>query len=353
MNYKKIATLFLILFLFFNNFWLSFWFTQKEHWVILKEIYLSRKNLNNNQVKQIDDLILKLEKKLISKTNFQQISEYQTIYTKISTALSKNIKNKSMVNSLYYLNNRIEKIIYDLNNNTKIELSVNQQNDINNSIQDFQKIILESWKKSFLKLNNVDTFSSYEEKWDLEIDFAFNQDQIGQINANFELNDYVSKMDINNRKNQLLSNFMLNFDSNLQNENINFASSWSIDNITDNEDIYLLIKNLITNTNNEDLNNLIEKFAKYFDENKYIKFKQDENTQKLIDFLTSKEKNIIFEEPLFEAYAIETTKNNETKYLLQPTKYACEKSFDIFNNTTKYYFFITHKNVQILYIKIL
>lgn len=182
-----------------------------------------------------------------------------------------------------------------------------------------EKKIIELQTKFVEKLNTLDTPT--EETWNSKLSFYFDEENIWNIDANFELNNY--KTILNWIDNQL---FSADTKLELKTEGqefgeLNFSFSTFIDTIFKDWNFYLLLKDL--SVNNEDLFKEYEQILKMItDKNQYIKFENQAVSPYEFDykqFLTDIKANAW--NPLFEI-----SEKIEWKYYLKPTRYACDAS---------------------------
>lgn len=360
---KKLIVIALTLFL-----WLSLFYTQNVFsnednsydWDIKKENILSKAYLNKtskwkNYIKQVDIFVERNEsnKELLTK-----------ISVRIEELLSStNSSNQTTKNVLIYMWSKIDLILInwveennedlifeDFVNDVKkdeVEISTEESSIniedkklIENKIIKLQLQLFEKWVWFLENITKeFEKVSSYEEKWNFEMNIDVDQAQIWTLKWNLKLNNYNSKYSLFDS--QFKSDIEASLESLLEWEDeIDFNLSWLVDYISKDWNMYMLLEKLNitdTKTNKEikDFIDIVEKIAK---ENKYIKYWDDE-TEKAMQILKSFNPSLIISDtrntlskPLITAY-----KKEWNRYYLHPTKYACDKMkeltrvFDPFN----------------------
>jgi len=101
--------------------------------------------------------------------------------------------------------------------------------------------------------------------------------------------------------------------------------------ISKDGEIYALLKNLDFKVNDENISKVLEELKTQFSDNKYLKFPSDENSKVVYEYI----KNFSLGNFLLEAESVlskpllTTYKKSGNKYLLVPTKYACDTYFEL------------------------
>ncbi|MDD3646686.1 MAG: hypothetical protein PHH06_04760 [Candidatus Gracilibacteria bacterium] len=314
---------------------------------ILKQIYVNKYDLEKirngkKYVTQIDTLVTKLDHKKL------QILKDRIL--KLENSLSKNTdsKSKDLLKLLNYFSSKIDYslYIYEIENSfldtiLNSDLSEAEKQKVEDEIV---KLQLNLFEKGVDIIENIkddfENLSNYEDKGNLKLDFNLDEETIGTIKSGLTFSNYSSK--VSNYDSQLNGQLNAFIDADIagDQDDINMQFSSFLDFISKDGNLYLLLKdlNITDEKSNEELKELIEKLKSIASENKYIKY-EDKQTQKLITILKSINPNNIasngrdiFGEAIFEAY-----KKQGDKYLLKPTKYACDKFKELANRFDPFY----------------
>lgn len=312
----------------------------------IKQIILLKKSLNNTYkwrkyVKIIDSFI---------KNNWYNEEILIKINSKISPIIQNSeIKQWETLNIIKYMSlkvnialNKISK--FDIINPKLDKLSSTDKKNIKNEII---KLQLNLFNSSIKQVNNlVDNFqniTNYEDKGDFKMNLDIDYGEIWKMNSYFNLNNYTAKTSNFNSEVKWEINGLINGKSKWKWEGdytIKFSSF--INFISKDGNIYLLLEklNITDKKNNKVFKVYIDKIKKIASENKYIKY-SDKNTEKAVKFLSALSPNKIINDwknilsnPMLEVY-----KKNWDKFLLRPTKLACDtikdltKAFDPFNGS--------------------
>lgn len=206
-----------------------------------------------------------------------------------------------------------------------------QSNIFSNSKMYFEKLI-----SDFEKLTN------YEESWSSKIDFLLDEPAMfWKADLSFDFKDYIvknSNLDSDIFWNvSLKANYLPVYGTGFELNLTTFASLISKD-----SEMYALLKDFDFKVTDENISKILEVLQKEFKDNKYIKLPTDENSQIALEMLKKIQSNSIINEtetilskPLFQTY-----KKNWDKFLLVPTKYACEIYFELeqkFNFLNRWY----------------
>jgi len=160
--------------------------------------------------------------------------------------------------------------------------------------------------------------SQYEEKGDLEMSFNFNSPEVGSINSEFEIKDYVA------RANQFDSDFSGHVSAMIEAsfqgaEEMKFELDSFLDFISKDGNMYILVDKLKTESSDESFNFFTDILKKMEEEGKFIRL-EDAESQAALGFLKSLPSNAdSFNIPMFEAYG-----KDGNDYLVRPTKEACD-----------------------------
>lgn len=206
---------------------------------------------------------------------------------------------------------------------------------VEDEIVKLQLNLFNNSKNILEKLNeNLSKSTNFEENWDSSLKLKFDEQSfLWKWDFAFNINDYKSK-------NSMLDSqldwdvslswsfnpvYWTGFEINLK----TFASMISKD-----SEVFLLLKDFDYKINDENIDDILSKVKEQFKDNKYVKFPTDENSKVILekikgltlnDFLLWTQEKL--SEPLLTAY-----KKSWDKYLLVPTKYACEQYFELEKN---------------------
>ncbi len=215
---------------------------------------------------------------------------------------------------------------------TKVEAEVLklQSNIYNNS-----KTYLEKLTSDFQKLTN------YEESWNSKIEFMMNQDMFWSWNFNMSLDNYKvknatldSEVSADTKVNAKYSPvYWTWFELDLS----SFASMISKDG-----EVYALLKDLDFKVTDENMQKVLEELKKQYSDNKYIKFPSDENSKMMFEYIKNFSLGNFYSqaETVLSVPLLTTYKKDWNKYLLVPTKYACDTYFELdkkFNSSNYWY----------------
>ncbi len=183
---------------------------------------------------------------------------------------------------------------------------------------------LEKMTSNFKKLTH------YEEKGNSKIEFEMDQSMFGKWFTTLDIKNYTIK-------NALLDSD-ISWDISLKTRFQPTYGTWiELDlstlasMISKDGDIYSLLKDFNFQVNDENIKEILQQVKEKFQDNKYLKLPSDQNSQlgyQYINnfrpdaFLNGAEK--IFSQPLLQAY-----KKSWDKYLLIPTKFACDTYFEL------------------------
>ena len=338
--FKKIfITIFTIIF-FLTNTWLThassnLFYLNSDNSLqtkALSKVVLTRENLKtiknwDKYVKTIDNLIEryldnqnklnKLSKKISNARNsLKKLDSKKTDhYNKILDYIDVKIELALIIN---FWKQEINQLLEEIKN---IKLSDKENKEINDRLIDIQLNLFNKLMENFEKVSN------YEENGDLKMKLDIDQNNIWKINSYINLNDYTFKS----------SNFEFQFKWHIEwlinsipywQDAMKIELKWFIDFISKDWNLYILLNelNIISKDNINDLEEFIYKLEQIAKKNKYIKFNNPETKEALkilnnlnLKNITKDWKNIL-SKPFFKAY-----KKEWNRYLLIPTKYACNQ----------------------------
>ncbi len=307
--------------------------------ILLKEIIIAKYNLE--QIKKWEDYI----KKLDEISNSIEKKAYLERVTKITNNIEKGInileektvlstKEKDVIVLLKYLKVRLELVQYNLNKTElfKQTLSETEINKVENKIVDLQLNLFNKGANIFENiLSDFEKLSNYEEKGNLKMNLNIDHEAIWKVNWELNIDNYVTKTSNFDSQFKWQLEALLNASLNWE-DDIKMQLSWFLDFISKDWNVYLLLDkfNINNDSSSEQAENFLESIKKIASENKYIKFENNENTKVLETLKNLNPKNLatnwkeILSQALFTAY-----KKEWDKYILKPTKYACDKTKEL------------------------
>jgi len=291
---------------------------------------LSEVKKGDSYIKAIDTLIEKL------KNNEEKLLTLSEKIIKIKWNL--NSESHSTINKLiYYIELKIDYALIQLiADEEDIENNITEEENkkINEKLIQIQLNLLEKWTSHIQSLiSDFKKIAQYEEKGNLEMNLAINQNQIGNLKAHFWLSDYRVKNSIFDAQVTWTIDSIIEASPN-EWDDIKLQLNTLIDFISKDGNMYLLFKELdiIDNQWLEKIKDSIQKLEEIAKQNKYIHF-EDEQTQKWIQILKNINPNKILSDgktilsrPMFQAY-----KKVDNKFYLIPTKYACDRVKEFLN----------------------
>ena len=229
------------------------------------------------------------------------------------------------------LDNIVEEKIKELET---ASISSEEQKNVQDKMVKLQLNLLEKWTASIQNLiDDFEKLSNYEEKGNFKMNLNIDQEQIGKIKASLNLEDYITKN--SNFDSQITWKINTLIDTNLKwEEELKLEMSSLLDFISKDGNMYMILEELkITDEKiNGEIKSFLETIKEIAKQNKYIKFK-DENYIQAISLLRSltpenilSDWKVILSEPMFKAY-----KKDWEKYLLVPTRHACNTMKDLAN----------------------
>lgn len=212
---------------------------------------------------------------------------------------------------------------------TKEEVS-----SVETEILSLQKTIYDSLNSSFEEISKkYSKLTNYTESWNLEMNLNVDDNMFfWKLESTLQMNDYNAKQSWLDT--ELSSDINFNATYNpvywtwFELDLTTFASMISKD-----SDLYLLLKDLDFKVDEESIKTALDSVKERFKDNKYLKIPADVNSQMMMnmfkdiytwDSLKGFEENI--DEPFFTTYG-----KKWDKYLLVPTKHACETYFEVEN----------------------
>lgn len=190
---------------------------------------------------------------------------------------------------------------------------------LNNSQNFFQKLT-----SDFKKITH------YEESWDSKIEFEIDQSMLWKWFATLDMKNYAIKnalldSDISSDV-SLKTRFQPTYGTGVE---LDLSTILSM--ISKDGDMYTLLKDFNFQVNDDNLKEILEKLKEQFKDNKYLKLPSDPNSQAFYQYINNFRWDTFFLEaqkilsmPLFQAY-----QKSGDKYLLIPTKFACDTYFEL------------------------
>lgn len=290
--FKKVFTFFILLvFLTWNILGVKAIDSVDYKTYILSKSQLSETVKWRKYVNQIDNLVEQYKNNQAILEKLQ--NRLKTVFEKLQNDTStKNKELKNIVNYFYFKvvlvleEQWIEEAQEEVESIYTQTLSEEEQDLINEKLVNIQLNLFDSSTSLLEKLmEEFDELSNYEEKWDFNLDFNFSWEQLWNIEANFDMNSYVWKA--SNFDSQISGDIDINYISDINWKNQSLNLSTFLDFISNWGDIYLLLQDLNVSQENLDfLTNQIEKIKQVAEENKYIKY-TDENSAQAMNILKS------------------------------------------------------------------
>lgn len=345
---------------------------------LAKNVYLAKQDLQSESSMQLAGEFDKILTKMSELDNKTKIEKYSKFQKNIKNALSKDIDENTR-SILVYMNTKLEKELYFLSDETTDlvsqedfyglrewlvnddfffqdesedkeeieveELSETQKKDVSEAIMTLQNNALNEVDEYLEKIKeNYKKTTQVEARWDLNMSLDIDQEDIWIVNTEVSLTDYVSKKNLFDSEFSWDLKVTSNADLIDVDEDVDVTLSTFFDIISKDFDTYFLLKNLNIDHNtldDQELAKQVENIEKMFGTNTFFKLPTDQRSKMVIEMY----KNMIPEisnfeikdkltEPLLESYG-----KNGNKYLLQPTKYACDKYFELNNNAIALYGF--------------
>lgn len=189
---------------------------------------------------------------------------------------------------------------------------------------DNTKTYAQKLTKDFKKLTH------YEETWNSKIEFEIDEATLWKGFATLDMKNYEVKnaaLDSEVSTDMALkTRFQPTYGTGIELDVDSFFSM-----ISKNGEIYTLLKDFNFTVNDENISEVLEAVKKQFEENKYLKFPSDVNSQMVYQYINNfrldnllDETQKVLSQPLFQAY-----QKSGDKYLIAPTKYACDTYFEL------------------------
>ncbi len=203
-----------------------------------------------------------------------------------------------------------------------------------------------NWVENKLEkiLDELEETTNYEENWNLDMNFSYSYKDEWDVNASFNLSNYTSKK--SNFDSQFSWEVDLDYEANIEWEKSTLSLSTILDLISKDWDLYVLLEDLnISQENLDYLDTQIEKIKEVALDNKYIKYSDEEANQLITMFNSITLSNIISQwetilsQAMFEAY-----RKEGDKYYIQPTLYACSEAKKLMNKFDPFYWDICSQN---------
>ena len=329
-KFKKIISLIILAMFFVNNENLV---SAIDNSYKAKELTIARQELKSlknwdKYISQIDNIVTKY------KNNKKALKK---LANRVSVAKSKlknknDLKSKKLMIIINYLKIKLitellDKLEEKIEESEKITLSSNEQKKVQDKIVKLQLNLLEKWASNLQSIiYDFEKLSNYEEKGNLKMSLNIDQEQIGQLKTNLNLEDYIIKN--SNFDSQITWKIDAIIDANLKwQEKLKLEINSLIDYINKDWNMYIMLEklNIKDEKVSKKIKDFIELLRKIVAKNKYIKF-EDKSSSKVISLLKNlnpkkifNERKVILSKPMFRAY-----KKEWEKYLLVPTKHACD-----------------------------
>lgn len=206
-----------------------------------------------------------------------------------------------------------------------------QSNLFSNSKTYFEKLV-----SDFEKLTN------YEESWNSKIEFLLDEPSMfWKADMSFDLKDY--KVKNSSLDSELSWNISLKANySPVYGSWFEFNLSTFATLISKDSEMYGLLKDFDFKVNDENISKILDALKNEFKDNKYIKLPTDKNSKATLEMMKNFKANVIIEEAqnISSKPLLQTYKKTWNKFLLVPTKYACDEYFKLeqkFNFSNRWY----------------
>jgi len=295
---------------------------------------------NSTFIYAVDDYEYSLAKSAASQTSLWQkyMNELGEIVPKLSSEKLEWILSRIKNPDITSINSDMYDFLYFIELFIKKELASRFINEDISTISQADKMLAE---KEVMKLQNtlaseLENFveqlllgyskvSSYEEKWDFNMNMDMNFSDSLSYSLAIELSDYISQTQFLDQT--FDGDIKANFDMDIFGEEISIDGSSNASLIVKDGIYYLKMNDTIINISRAlpwELTKLIKRLNSLWSDDTYIMF-EDQQLQdmlRIIELLLQWEINTTLEEissvPLFEAYS-----KTENGYLLRPTKEFC------------------------------
>ncbi len=323
---------------------------------LTKEVIVSKINLQKN-VKNSDKLIQKIDNTINNLKN--NPDKLEKVYIKIVDYRlnNKNLspKTKAIIN---YILIKIELELYKIKQQKEqqklleqqkklekikeITISKQEQEKVATEIIKLQQKLLDNTKEISDKLiSDFEKYTNYEQTWDIKVKFNLDEESIWKIKSIINYNNIKAKNSWLDSQVSMQIEALLDASLKWQ-EAFNIQLSTFLDFISKQGSNYILLKDFDVKdlSWNKDMQKKLEELTKQVKEfeNKYLRI-DDKEMQEVLKMFKSLTPNEIYNEwkivlnkPFLEAYAKEGS-----KYLLRPTKYACDKFMELNSKLNPWY----------------
>ncbi len=249
------------------------------------------------------------------------------------------IKNSETLNIIKYMNGKIKIALINIleeekNDVYKENISATDKKLVEDEIVKLQLNLFNKSVSYFDTLiDDFEKLTNYEDNGDFNMSLNVDHEKVWKIDSTFSFEDYSIKASNFDSELKWQINALINASIEGE-EEFKLKLSWFIDFISKDGNIYMLLEKLnITDKEwTEQIEEYLEKLEQIASENKYIKY-EDKDSKQALEILNSitpakiisNWKNIL-SKPMFEAY-----KKDWDKYLLKPTKYACDTAKELAN----------------------
>lgn len=311
---------------------INMWFANS----LTKLIQITNRDFARNLNSQLSDFKQKIESLPIER----QKNILDRLERNINLSLNSNIndKNKAILSYVkYYFRYNFSWLEAEtqkspLENIDNVELKkveqeiLNIQNNIFNSWVDFYESIM----------SELDDLLNVKQTWNMLFEISWNIDWMTDFDWKIALSNIEAINSWLDSKFSWNLNSVINYRDLLnENENISWVIKTYFD-IIANEDIYILLKDfwIDLNTNQKEVENLISDAKKIiedvFQNNRYAKI-VDENSKEFNKILNSLTPELVIEQArkTIQKPMLEVDRKIWDKYILKPTRYACDKFFEL------------------------
>ncbi len=324
---KKIFSALLTIMLLINIFSIGNIYANNEKIFHNKNIILAKAELNKSvkwkkYINTIDNFLGRLS---------ENESKLKTVRNNIKKIDIESINNQETKYILIYMDSKIFSLLEEQKENEKEEIktnkiSQNQKEIFEEKVMNFQSNIYSSLENN---MNNItkkyQELYNVSEKWNINVLAKFDHPALWNLDFNMGLNNYTAST--YNLDSEFKWDFDLKAKWQMAWENIDLEVNTFIDLISKEGDIYFMLKDLwiVSEEKTEVIEEYTKKLSKLAEENKYVKY-SDNQSQQEIDMIKSIDiDNILndaesyLSEPMLEAYKVEWD-----KYYAKPTKFACD-----------------------------
>ncbi len=213
---------------------------------------------------------------------------------------------------------------------TDITPTSDEVKKVESEVVKLQWKMFEHGKTIFEKLSwEFQKLVKYEETWNTKMEIHFNEDMFWEINGKLNFNNFTVKSSNFDSEVSTDINLQWDYKTSYESGQIDLKTFASL--INKDGNIYGLLKDLNFTVSDKNLSEVLSKAKETFKDNKYIKFPTDAQSQQVLTMLKNfNPKSVIsqvdttLQSPLFTTY-----KKEGNKYLLIPTKHACDTYFNL------------------------